>query len=382
VKRITIIVMILVMILLVFLLLASAFVFLNAGQVPETAEKEIKIGWIGPLSGDGAIIGSENLRGVQMAIDDLNSMGGIRGKKIRLIIEDDKMQAESTVNAFEKLTEFDNVKNVIVTAYSGVLALQSRAEQKNIVVMSSLDTSKELADAGDNIFAVGVYDEGIGYALADFATKKLHVEKAAIIYYNGEAFTHLTKDSITKKLEQNGAKVVLTQEYAAGERDFRAQLLKIPEDADAVFVVGYEEAGFILKQAKEMKINKPMLAIDTTLSEGFQKNAGDALEGLYFTSWIANTSHAKKVLDEIYVNKYSSKPEQPLFVATGYDATTVLANAIKNSDETPDSVKSNLYMTRDFQGITGNLTMSPDGIVRTIEESMFRIENGTAVPVE
>ncbi len=347
-----------------------------------TGQNEIKVGFIGPLTGDFSIIGIENLRGIQLAAEEINANGGIHGKKIRLVVEDDQYLPANTVKAFEKTTSVDDIDYIMTVSYSGFLSIAPRADDRKIIVVDSLETSKEIANAGDYVFGIGIYDEGIGYTLAEFVRNNIQSEKAGIIFYNGDAFPFLVKDAFVERFEQLDGKVVSVQEYGSETKDFRSHLEKIKSSgAQAIVVIGYDEAGFAVRQAREFGMNATILAIDTTLSEGFRKNAGEAYEGIYFTSWESDDKAAEQAFVRSYQSRYAEEPQQILFVVTGYDAMRVLAKSMENSDST-DQVKANLYALRGFEGISGSLTMSEDGIVRTIEEKMYRIENGKPVRIE
>ena len=370
-----------ILIVAIIVMVALAVGMTSTGK--STAQSEIKIGFIGPLTGDFAIIGTENLRGIELAVDEINTNSGINGKKVSLVIEDDWFQPAQTVSAFEKVVTIENVGYVMTVSYSGFLSIAPRADEKRVIVIESLETSKEIADAGEYVFGIGIYDEGIGFTLADFARNNLGTDTAGIIFYNGDAFPLLTKNTFKERFEQLGGQVVSIQEYGSETKDFRSHLEKIRSSgAQAIVVIGYDEAGFAARQIRELGITKPILAIDTTLSEGFRKNAGEAYEGIYFTSWESDNKTAEQRFVESYQNKYGEQPQQILFVVTGYDAMRALAEVMKGSNFSTEQVKTNLYDLKGFGGISGNLTMSEDGIVRTIEESMFRIQDGKPVRIE
>ena len=345
------------------------------------AKDEIKIGFIGPLTGDYAIIGVENLRGIELAVDEINSMGGIDGKIVRVIVEDDELSIPRTISAFEKLTSADGISFVFTVSYGGFISTAPLADQKKVVLIESLDTSKEIADAGrEYAFGIGVYDEAIGEMLSEYAYANLGKE-AGIIYNNNEAFMLLTKNSFHERFEHLGGSVEV-QEYSTDTKDFRAHIAKIrAANPDMVVILGFDEAGFVARQIREMGISIPLLSIDTTLSEGFRKNAGEAYEGIYFTSWESEDKKAEQEFIESYQNKYGEKPQQILFVVTGYDAMKAMAKSMEDSGFSTEQVKENLYALLDFEGISGNLTMGEDGIVRTIVEKMYRIEDGKPVRI-
>lgn len=363
-------------------LLGFVLICLLIGGCTETSidnkEEPIKVGWIGPLSGDVATLGIDNLRGVQIAVDDLNKIGGINGRQIRLIIQDDQLDDKQTINAYQKFTTINNVDVILSPSYGGLLSIVKDADRNQNVIVNSLDASEELAEAGEFLFAVGIYDESIGYALADFANNKLKEDKVAVISNQEDPFIELLQSSFEEKYD---GQIEISEKYTFATKDFRTVLLKIKNaDVDTVVVLGWDESGLIFRQAKELGLDLTFLSIDTVTSELFLKNAGGGEEGTYFTNWDASGQLYQK-FENKFVAKFGELPQQPLFSATGYDALLTVAEAMRNGGVNGKSLQQELYAIKNMQGITGTLTMSPDGIVRTVEEEMFQIRDGKFVKI-
>ncbi|MFQ5620469.1 MAG: ABC transporter substrate-binding protein [Candidatus Nanoarchaeia archaeon] len=343
------------------------------------SDDSITIGWYGPLSGPAAFLGVNNLNGVKLAVADINAQGGINGKQVKLITEDDQMDPKISVDVFQKMTSVDGVNFILSPSYSGILAASAQAEG-NTVLISSLDSSHELADAGDWVFGAGVYDEAIGYVLAEF-TKENIGDNAAVLYNVEEAFTSIAKSAFLERFrELNGTAVAY--EYTFDTDDFRTVLTKVKEsDVDALAIIGYDEAALAFKQAKEIGLKAQLLGIDTATSQNFMDSAGDSIVGMYLTSWVAE-SESYNAMAEKYKAAYNEEPEVPLSVAVGYDSTMVLAEALKAGTD-PETLKNAIYKVKDLEGVTGTLTMSEDGIIRTILEEMYIMkENGVYERVE
>ncbi len=319
------------------------------------------VGWIGPLSGDYAIVGRENLRGVQLALDEFNN-------SIKLVVEDDQYDETKTITAYQKLTQVENAKSLLLVTYGGVLALSPQAENDNTIIVSSVDTSEEIANAGENVFGIGIYDEGIGFELADFAVNKLSAKTIGVLYNNVDPFVLLVVESFKQKA---GDARVIVEQYQPEDKDFRTQLAKLKE-VDALIIIGFDEAGLAAKKARELGIKAPLLGIDTVLSEGYKNNAGPAYEGMYFTSWTPSDKKQYNSFVQRYKAKFGEEPQQILFAATGYDAAKTLFNAL-------DKDVKNELATLQSEGLTGELTMSQDGIVRSVREQMHQIQKGQAV---
>ena len=259
--------------------------------------------------------------------------------------------------------------------YGVALAVAPLAERGHVVAIGSLDASEELAKAGNWLLAIGIYDESLGHAQAEFVVE-LGLKKAAMIYSTADPFALLSANAFKDKFVELGGKVQV-ENYGAQDSDFRSQLLKIKASgAQALVIIGWDEAGLVVKQAKELGFTIPLIGIDTTPSAGFQKNAGDASEGMYYTSWEPDDLALKEKVVQAYKNKYKADPEQLLFVAAGYDAMHVLAKAIQETDGSPESVQQAILSVKDYPGLMGTITMSSDGISRTIKERIFQWNAG------
>jgi len=341
-------------------------------------EDQIRIGYSGPLTGISAVSGVPNLRGVELAVDDLNKQGGINGKNVALFVQDDVVEEKKVINNFDRFVEFHDINAFLSITYGGLLALQEKAAIEKIPVINSLDTTEELAKAGNYVFAVGLYDESYGYTLAEFASKDLKKDRVAVLYNNVDPLLELIKDAFIERYDGNA----IVHSYSPDITDFRSVLVKIIKDkVDTIVVIGFEESGLILKQAKQLGLNIQFLGWDIFSSQEFNKNAGTAAEGSYLTYWDAPNKQKLAELEEKYRQKYGEEPQNMLYTAAGYDTVMVLAEAMKTGEKGEALMKA-LHNVKDLEGVTGTLTMSKDGIVRSIQESMFTIENGQLVKVD
>ncbi len=213
---------------------------------PQEKADEIKIGFIGPLTGDSAVIGLENLNGVTLAIQKINNHGGIDGKKIKLIVKDDKMEEKETITQYLQMTDIEGVKYILTVTYGGFLSLAKNAEQDGIILIDSLDASEELANLGTSSFAIGIYDESIGYTIADYLAEK-GIDKIGLISNLEDPFIFLVKNAIKNKY----AGEVKEEMYTLNDKDFRTPLAKL-SSFDYIVLLGWEETGLVVRQAKEL----------------------------------------------------------------------------------------------------------------------------------
>ncbi len=363
--------------LLLFLLILTSC----ATQITEQpAQREpIVLAWIGPLTGPVASLGIDNFRGIELAVKQVNEQGGINGQHINLIAEDDQMQQKNTLTSYQKVTTKDDARIVLSPSYSGLLTLAPLADASKTVMIDSLDTSEEIANAGDYTFGVGVYDEGIGFTLAEFLASSLKQTKTAVFYNNEDAFMVLVNQAFKEKFESFGGTLMLDESYTYDTKDFRTPLLKIKDSgATSILLLGYDEAGFIARQAQEVGVNTTLLGTDTLRSQNFLANAGSAAQGMFITYWDSNTEAYKKFIHD-FTEKYGTAPQQPLYAAVGHDTITVLTAALANTQNNNSTLHNELYSLKNITGLSGTLSMSPDGIVRTVREQIFKYENESFV---
>ena len=317
--------------------------------------KVIKIGVITPLTGEGATYGMATKRGVDLAVEEINMAGGINGKKVKVIYEDDKMTPKDAVNALNKLIRVDKVPVVIGGFTSRVtLALAPVAEQNKVILFSASSTADDIKNAGDYIFRNVPPNRAQGHTAALFVTQFLRKTKSAILYKNddyGKSLAEAFKESFLKL----GGKILIEESYDPGKKDFRDVLSKIkPLNPEIIYYPGnYQESGIILKQAKEMGIKSIFVGGDGSYSPELINIAGAAAEGSYYTLMAMGFGIADEEIEKFtksFKEKYGEEPD--VYAAYAYDAMKTLAEAIKIGGYSADGIKKALYTTT-FKGVTG-----------------------------
>ncbi len=343
-------------------------------------EQPIKMGWIGPLTGPIAAVGIDNVRGVELAVSDINAAGGIAGRPVELIVEDSVADVDTGKMLYQRMKDEDQVDVVLIKDYGTSLELAADADADQMVVVNTIDTSEQLAAAGDYVFSVGIYDEAVGYTLAEFVHGELDTTEAAVLYADS-GFMTLVQESFVARFGELGGTVPVNVKYTFDTSDYQALLQPIIDGAlTTVILLGFEEAGSIIALAGQEELGLTFLGADTFTSGAFLENAGAAAEGVYLTSWSSSAPEYGPWLMR-YVDKFSEEPEQPLFSAVGYDAVNVVAEAMK-SGVRGSALHDAMYALTGLTGITGPLEMSADGAVRSVREEMFRIQGGQFVKVE
>ncbi len=342
----------------------------------------IKIGAILPLSGDAAQYGEWGKSGIDLAVEEINSKGGINNKKIEVIYEDDAADPKKGVSAANKLITIDGVKVIIGPIPSTVtLAVAPICEKNKVIIMSS-SSSPAITSAGDYIFRNWPSDDFEGTAMADYAIKKGY-KRVAVFNINNEYGLGVVK-VFKKKFSELGGKVVISETFAQGSSDMKPQLLKIKDrNPDAIYLVGHaKENGHVVKQARDLKIKAKILGTVGIEGPDFINIAGEAAEGLVYTAPAFDPDSAVPLIKKYqvaYAKKYGKKSE--IFAATMYDATKIVALMIEKYGYDPDKIKEGLYSLKNYSGVTGNTTFDSNGDV--IKAVMFKtVKNGKFVTLK
>lgn len=322
----------------------------------KTESSTIKIGGIYPLSGGVAVYGVEARNGVQMAVEEINAAGGINGKQIELIAEDDEGNPEKTVNAYKKLTTKDGVRFIVGSLTSGCTqAITSLAQAQKVIVVAPAATMASITDAGNFIFRVCFIDPFQGTVGAKFSSENLGAKNAAILYDVGNDYSVGLYENFKIAFEAAGGKIIAAESYNTGDKDFNAQLTKIKNaKPDVVYLPDYySTVALIAKQLRAQGITAPIVGADGW--GGIAENAGDEVLNGFYSDHYAADSTDPKVIDFVskYTTKFSVKPTA--FAALGYDAMYVIKDAMVSSGSIdPVKVQAALEATSGSY-VTGNL---------------------------
>ncbi|HAW50191.1 TPA: hypothetical protein DCX16_04510, partial [bacterium] len=338
--------------------------------------EEIKIGHIAPFTGDGAIWGEWLKDGIDIAVEEINTKGGIKGKRLIVIHEDSQVKPEIGVSALQKLITIDKVLAVIGAVGSSVsLACAPIAEKNHIVLLSPGSAANKISYAGDYIFRIFPSNNQEAQRLVEVA-KKLEIKKAVILFINNDYGAELSMVVKTKFEEEEG-RILLIEGYEAEATDFRTQLTKAKDqNPEAIFLLGYpKDMSLILRQAKEMGLKTQFLAPDTFNAPEILEWAGDAAEGVIYVYPALFKSDRLTTFAET-LKKYGKEPN--LLNTMGYDALHLIALAIEKGGVKKERIKEALYEIKDFPGVTGEITFDKNGDVvyrpigvRIVKEGKF-----------
>lgn len=324
----------------------------------------IKIGHFAAMTGATASFGQSADKGIRMAIEEINGSGGVLGRQIEVITEDDRSQSNEAKTAAIKLIQQDKVVALIgEVASSNSLAAAPDAQRAGIPMVSPASTNPDVTKVGDYIFRICFIDPFQGEVMAKFGRNSLGLRTAAIFTDVKSAYSVGLAEFFKNTFTELGGQVVAEESYAAGDIEFRAQLTKIKNaNAEILFIPGYyTEIGLIAKQARELGIQSVLLGGDGWDGPATWEIGGAAVEGSYFSNHYSEEDPNPVIQDFIarYKAKYTAVPDA--MAVLGYDTARVVADAIKRAGSTDGAaIRDALAATKDFPGVSGTTTIDAD----------------------
>ncbi len=328
-------------------------------------KSQIKIGFMGPLTGDAASYGHGIKRGVDLALKD----SGLTNVKI--IYEDTKCDGKETVNAINKLINIDGVVAIVGEVCSGAtLASAPIAEENKVVMISASSTSSKITDAGDYIFRTIPSDTLQGKFAANLLIEN-NITNLSILYGNEEYGVGFN-EILTDEFEEYGGKVVASESFDRGSVDLRTQLSKIRKvKPQAIFIISNspDSAVAALKQIKQLGLRVKLFGSEGL--KGPEVANEKSAQGLIITSVSAGTT----TFASEYYSEYGLIAEP--FSPQGYDSFTALAKTLKEGAVTGDQIKEDLYKL-EFDGASGKIAFDNNGDVSG-NYDVYKLENKTFV---
>ncbi len=368
-------------------LLTTAACVLLALSAPAlgVAGDTIKFGVAGPHSGDLASYGLPTVNAAKLVIDKVNAKGGINGKMVEMLVEDDVCKPEIATNTATKLVS-DGAEVVLGHICSGATkAAMPIYKNAKMLVMSPSATSDELTLSGDypNFFRTIAPNAAQSPAMIDFAVDKLGLEKIAIIHDKGDYGKPLAEGA-KKYVEKTGkGEVVLFEGITPGAMDYSAIVQKIRQSgADVVVFGGYHpEASKIVTIMKKKRLKTKFVSDDGVKDDTFIKVAGEAAEGVYAAGPQDNSKNAMAA-EAKAEHKAVFAADPGAFFEGAYAATVVMLNAIEKAGSTNlDDLKKVLQSEKVATPI-GNISFDKNGDAVGIGFSMYVVENGKFVVVK
>lgn len=345
-----------------------------------TDGEDVKFGLVTATTGGAAAYGLSIKEGAELAVAEINAKGG---PQIDLIIEDEKGDKNEGINAMNKLVHKDNVLAVQGPMLSGTMfAAGPIAQQAGVVALGTSTTADGITDIGDYIFRNAVPE---ALAVSE-AVKKSHealgYETVGILYSQNNDQMVSVYNTLKTAFEELGVEVVAVETFADKDTDFSAQLTKIKEiNPDMLAVAAlYQEGALIMKKARSMDINQPVIGSNGFNSPELLKQAGAAADGaIVGTPWFpGKDSEVVQDFREAYVATYEREPDQ--FAAQAYDGINLMYTAYENSGSATDRAKFRdaLAEIKDFEGVTGKFEFDENRDPK-MEVQVLQVKDGEFV---
>jgi len=351
------------------------------------AQETIKIGFFAPITGPAAADGMSAKNAVELGVKEVNDGGGIKGKKVELIVYDDRLKAEEAVAIANKLIERDKVVGVVSGSYSGPTRVVAPILQKagmpmvaGYAVHPDVTWNPNTKKPNDFIFRNGFLGEVEGAAAAEFAVKDLKAKRMSIIAMDND-FGRSISAGFAERAEKLGASILTKQMYKfPGEKDFRPYLTSIKEgNPDVIFAAGYyNEAASIVRQAKELGVKSQILGEEGFDSPKFLEIAGDAAEGVIIATNLDRDDPRPLVQNFLKNYRAAYGHDADMVGASSYDAFMILVDAIKKAGTGARAIQKALLETKDYNGLTGKISRFAQGEVvkpvqiQVVKDGKFR----------
>jgi branched-chain amino acid transport system substrate-binding protein len=354
-------------VLMVILVVLNLFAGCAKKSASANAADTIKVGLNYELSGGVATYGQSLVAGIELAFEELNQKGGVLGKKIAAVKVDNKSDSTEAANLSTRLTTRDKVVALLGPATSGNTKAASPAAMQNKVPLISASATADDVTVDSNgkvreyVFKTAFSDSFQGVMMANFAVNDLGKKKAAVLLDTTSDYSKGLAKNFNETYKKLGGSLTAEEAYQAKDTDFKAVLTKIKgTNPEVLFVPGYyEEVGLIVKQARELGLNVPVLGADGYDSPDLAKIAGkDALNGVYYSNHYSSMDNTPEVTKfrETFNKKYGKNPDA--FNALGYDLAYFLADSLTRAGAADsEKLKDALAATKNFAGVTGKFSM-------------------------
>ncbi|MCD7877626.1 MAG: ABC transporter substrate-binding protein [Cloacibacillus porcorum] len=365
------------------LAVAFSLVLVTAGMA--MAAETVKIGVYLPITGGNAIGGQLELDGVKLAHQQYPT---VDGKKIELVVVDNKSDKVESANAVKRLIEKDKVRAIIGT-YGSSLAMAGGevAEKAGIPMVGTSCTNPLVTQGKKYVFRVCFIDPFQGAGAADYALKELKAKSAAMLIEVTEDYSVGLGNFFKQNFTKNGGKIVSVMNYQKGDQDFTAQLTEIiSKNPDVLYIpANFAEGAIIMRQARELGAKFSILGGDAMDNPEMVKIGGESVEGFSYTSFAYSPNMPEKLMSPIQKQftaqwrKAFPGKDPAALTGCGYDAYLLIYNAIKNAKSTdPEKITAAIASTKDMPGVTGTTTINK---THDAEKSVgiIKIENGKQV---
>ncbi len=343
----------------------------------------IKIGFIGPLSGEAANYGESEKNIISLAIDDINQAGGINGRPIEMVYEDSRATGKDATSATQKLITIEKVKVILGGVLSTeTLAAAPIAEQNKVILFSGFSSNPAITNAGDYIFRVSPSDVELAKLDADVIAKKY--KRVAIISENTD-YTIGVRDVMKGIFNDSGVSIVFDEVYNSSVSDFRTVLTKIKStDAEVIYAnlgTSPKAGGIIVRQARELGIQIPIhgnfsLGVSEALEAG-----GQFMNGVVISDSIESPQKLKDLLKR-YEDTFGSKAAHDFLAGAAWDRINIIRDALVKVGYDSDKIRDYIYGMKNYNGMLGSYYFDKNGDVVGTFFANFVLQDGEKIPYE
>lgn len=349
--------------LVLLLFFALLVIPLSCSRKNSVADQSIiSIGFFGDLSGPTYNFGQSALNGTLMAADEINQAGGINGRKLDIVVQDDKGSPEIAAQSTSKLIQQYKVIAIIGAGASGnSLAAAPNAQSARIPLIAPSSTHPAVTQAGDYIFRACYIDGFQGDVMARFAANTLNAKKAAIMVDYNSPYSRGLTEYFELSFAKLGGSIIAKQSYSQSDADFRGQLSAIKTaEPDVVYIPGYYgDVAIIAKQARQLGISQPLLGADGWDAPELWELARDAVNNSYISNHYSVDDPSETIQNFVRTYRLRYQNLTPdAHAALAYDALRFLADAMQRAGTTEGpKLRAALAATKNFAGVTGVISM-------------------------
>jgi branched-chain amino acid transport system substrate-binding protein len=332
---------------------------------PALAQGAIRIGFFAPLTGFAAADGASARHSAEIAVEELNAAGGVKGRKVELVVYDDRHDSKEAVALANKLVEKDGVTGVVSGSYSMPSRVAAPIFAKAGLPMTvAYAVHPDVTKAGPCIFRNGFLGQVEGWAGAESAVKVQKARRIAVLTIKND-FGATTGAAFIERARKLGAEIVSEQIYPLGEKEFSPYLTKIKDqNVDLIFHTSYyNEGALISRKARELGITAKLEGTEGIDSPKFLELAGPAAEGVTFTTNLNRDDARPEVQAFLRTYKVKTGTEADMVGASAYDAVRILARGIEQGGADPRAICTALTDLRDYPAITGKISRFTKGEV-------------------
>ncbi|MED1469471.1 ABC transporter substrate-binding protein [Bacillus salipaludis] len=331
----------------------------NQSSGTTSSKDAIKIGWVGPLTGPTSTDGTLSRNAAQLAIEQFNKDGGVDGKKVELVAEDDQGKPEEALKAVQKLINSDKVSGIVGGGYSGPMkTVTPKIQSAKVPMVVAYAVHPDITKGGNYVNRVIYTADVQGKAMADYAVNDLKKKNIAVMYVDIDYGISIY-NAFKAEAKKLGANIVIEKPFKMGDKDFSSVLTAVKESKpDALYVVGYyNEAAGIVTQSKELGIDAQFLGVDGFDSPKFLELGKENTQGATFTTSFFATDKREAVQNFVkaWHDKYKDS-EPDMLSSQSFDATEVILEAMKKAGTDREKLAKAINETKDFEGTSGKIS--------------------------